>query len=99
MNFSTVDEHLSGKLTSQIHREKFDPTNSRHKEAYANWVVNGKWSINFEIEWPLVTVPQTVLTKLANHLCSEEINKLQKKKIALVKSFAKKKRVTNASKD
>jgi hypothetical protein len=93
MNFCPLDEHPSNTLKNAVPRVKFDPTNQAHKEAYANWYVNGKWNIHFEIEWPLVTVPQTVLTSLANHMCSEEINKLQKKKTSFKKKNTNKKTI------
>lgn len=53
---------------------KFDPTNPKHRAAYATWELTGKWPIRFQTEWPLVTVPQTVLSALARHACKKEFD-------------------------
>lgn len=58
-------------------RIEFDPYNSEHREAYVNFELTGRWSIHFKIEWPSVTVPQTILKKIAAMACDEEFKRVK----------------------
>jgi len=67
-------------LKTVLEREpiKFDADNPEHRAAYAAWELTGKWPIRFQTEWPLVTVPQTVLLALARRACVKEFEQVAK---------------------
>lgn len=73
--FQTASKILHGRQVV-----KFDPLNPKHREAYAIWELTGKWPIRFQTEWPLVTVPQTVLSALARHACSKEFENVARER-------------------
>lgn len=51
---------------SRIPRECFDPMNSKHMKSLKCFLDTGNWGeIQFYIEAPYVTVPETVLRKVA----------------------------------
>jgi hypothetical protein len=59
-------------------RIEFDPHNPEHRAAYVQFERTGRWGIHFKAEWPCVTVPQTVLKKLAALACASEIDAFTK---------------------
>ena len=73
--FQTASKVLLGRNVV-----KFDASNPEHRAAYASWELTGKWPIRFQTEWPLVTVPQTVLSALARHACKKEFEVVAKEK-------------------
>jgi hypothetical protein len=51
---------------ARIPREYFDPQNSKHMESLDAFLETGNWGkIQFYAEAPYVTVPETVLRKVA----------------------------------
>lgn len=79
MDYESVFQTAS-KILRQREVVKFDATNPKHRAAYATWELTGKWPIRFQTEWPLVTVPQTVLSALARHACKKEFDVVAKEK-------------------
>lgn len=79
MNYESVFQTASRVLTGRD-IVKFNPANPEHRAAYATWELTGKWPIRFQTEWPLVTVPQTVLSALARHACKKEFEAVAKEK-------------------
>lgn len=74
MKFAHVPEPIvKNHVLSVKRREVFDPANKEHRAAWVTFQKKGLWLINFEAEWPCVTVPQTVLLKLAEYACSKEL--------------------------
>lgn len=71
MNYESVFQ-TSSKILTLRDVVKFDPSNPEHRKAYATWELTGKWPIRFQTEWPLVTVPQTILSALARYACTKE---------------------------
>ena len=54
---------LKGDL---IKRETFNPSSKSHRESLHNYLTTGNWgSVQFFAEAPYVTVPETVLRKMA----------------------------------
>lgn len=87
MSYDTVFE-TSSKVLSRRNVVRFDPANTEHRKAYATWELTGKWPIRFQTEWPLVTVPQTVLSALARHASQKEFEHVAaEKNIKLTAGF------------
>ena len=66
----TSDSHFfKSKLFKSkiIDRVTFDPNNSDHRIAYATFVNQGKWIMNFFVEHPYLSVPHTIQAKLAEY--------------------------------
>ena len=52
---------------ARVHRESFDPTNGMHLESARKWLTTGNWgAVQFFPEDGCITVPETVLRRLAN---------------------------------
>lgn len=82
----------------------FDPENKKHREAFASFLVNGKWpeGIRFVDEWPHTSAVTTIQTKLMHYALRKELMGVTAAKVALEKasSPAVKKAVTpTTSKD
>lgn len=74
------DSNFQSVLKTQLSTPavKFDADNPKHRAAYAEWELTGRWPIRFLTEWPMVTVPQTVLTALARRACVKEFDQVSK---------------------
>lgn len=55
-----------------VSRVSFDPSNQKHRLSFVTFQRTGKWTIQFNVEWPYVTVPQTVLNKIAEWALRKE---------------------------
>lgn len=67
MSFS--DSRLQSRLLkdNQVKREIFDPSKRKHRQSLDNYLKTGNWGeIHFFVEAPYVTVPETVLRKMAS---------------------------------
>lgn len=54
---------------AKIPRAEFDPTNKVHCESLHRFLQTGNWGkIQFEAEFPYVTVPETVMRKFCEHM-------------------------------
>jgi hypothetical protein len=52
---------------ARITREEFNPTDGNHLESLRTFLATGNWGlIQFYAEAPYLTVPETVLRKMAN---------------------------------
>jgi hypothetical protein len=79
MSYDLVFQSTSKCLPSQ-NFVVFDVNNKEHRKAYATWELTGRWPIRFQTEWPFVTVPQTILSKLAQFACSKEFAEVAREK-------------------
>mgnify|MGYP003596754847 CR=1 FL=1 len=63
----TSDRLMSRVLkASQVRREHFDPANLEHQESLSVFLATGNWGeVQFFVEQPYVTVPETVLRMFA----------------------------------
>lgn len=68
---------LKSTKASRIPREHFDPENSEHRIAYAQFIEHGKWTRQFFVEEPHLSVPHTILHKLAMHAIRYELEKVR----------------------
>lgn len=75
---NATDNVYLSKVLKPITRVVFDPDNQKHREAYANFQINGRWSINFYAEWPSTTIPSTVQRKICEWACHREFAKVKK---------------------
>ncbi len=75
MHFTDIELFPSNVLANSD-RIKFDATNPEHRRAAMTFLKFGYWEIKFEMEWPYMTVPQTVLMKLAEFACQAEAEAL-----------------------
>lgn len=68
---------MKNTKSSLYDRVKFDPTNSEHRLAYARFVETGKWTLRFFQEEPHLSVPHTIMHKLAMHAISSELSEIK----------------------
>lgn len=56
----------------------FDPTNKKHRAAYAFFTTNSRWPENmrFNVDWPSTSVVSTVERSLARHAIRSELKEL-----------------------
>jgi len=66
-------ENYGESLKHHIERVDFDPENPEHRLAAMKFFKLGRWEIHFKAEWPCVTVPETILFKLAERACKDEL--------------------------
>jgi len=70
MYFLETEDRLMSKLLkgNQIKRENFNPKNKLHLESLKKFLATGNWGkIQFFVESPYVTVPETVIRKFCMH--------------------------------
>lgn len=60
---------------------KFNPEDATHRNAYASFMMEGKWPIAFELEYPFTSIPAMVMFKLANYACLGVCVKIDEKTI------------------
>ena len=64
-------------------RSVFDPTNKADQIAYLVFMRTGRWTKKYVVEWPAVTVPQTIQTKLLLHF----LQPVQKNADSIIKNL------------
>ena len=53
---------------ASVPRQDFDPENETHRESLSNFLNTGNWGkVQFFAEPPYVSVPETVLRKMASY--------------------------------
>jgi hypothetical protein len=70
MYFLETEDRLMSKILkgNQIKREIFNPRNKAHQDSLRKFLETGNWGdIQFFVESPYVTVPQTVMRKFCAH--------------------------------
>lgn len=70
MYFIETEDRLMSKILkgNQVRRENFNPKNKEHLDSVRQYLSTGNWGkIQFYVESPYVTVPETVLRKLCAH--------------------------------
>jgi hypothetical protein len=70
MYFIETEDRLMSKILkgNQVKRENFNPKNKAHLESFKKFLSTGNWGkIQFYVEAPYVTVPETVLRKFCMH--------------------------------
>jgi hypothetical protein len=75
---NVTDSQYLSRVLKPIPRVVFDPTNSKHRQSFAEFQRNGRWTMMFYAEWPHVTVPGTVLNKIAEWACKKEFSRVKK---------------------
>jgi hypothetical protein len=68
----TSDRLMSRVLkANQVRREHFNPTNREHQQSLEHFLKTGNWgAVQFYVEQPYVTVPETVLRMFASYSLS-----------------------------
>ena len=64
-----MDTFCPPKILKKQERIDFDASNKAHRAAWVTFNDTGHWPVAFNAEWPHVTVPGTVLHKIAEWAC------------------------------
>lgn len=60
------------RKSTLVKREDFDPTNIDHLKSLRCYVETGNWGdVQFYIELPYTTVPETVMRKMVSHTLAQ----------------------------
>lgn len=70
MYFIETEDRLMSKILkgNQVKREHFDPDNKDHMNSLKKFLLTGNWGkVQFFVEPPYITVPETVMRKFCMH--------------------------------
>lgn len=65
---------MFNKILRPVERVNFNPSDPKHRKSLKKFLINGSWDkVQFNVEEPYVTVPETVLRKYALHCLKQSV--------------------------
>jgi hypothetical protein len=74
-----MTSNILSTVAAASHGVDFDPTNKKHRAAYAHFSTQKRWpeGMRFKSEWPSTSVVATVERKLVQHAIRSELKDLE----------------------